>query len=255
MLLEFFLVMATMNKKEIPLELTLVVPCYNEAQIIEENLPQLIRFLETIKISYEIIIIDDYSKDATVVLVQNMIQRINKHIIFIQHSQNKGRGYTVREGIFLAKGKFVGFIDIDLEVPEYYILPAIMKLREKADVVVGKRLYKVTLSFSSLLRWVTSKGYNALMRYVLKISFSDTEAGFKFFKKEKILPVVKVTENNHWFWDTEIIALSYYLHLNIYELPVIFNRNLYKTSTVKVFRDTWIYFQELIKFQKRIKNM
>ena len=83
----------------------------------------------------------------------------------------------------------------------------------------------------------------------------DTEAGYKFFNRNKILPLLGKIQDTYWFWDTEIIALSYYLHLNIYELPVIFNRNLYKTSTVKVFRDAWLYFQELIKFQKRIKNM
>lgn len=243
------------EKQENSIELTLIIPCYNEAQIIEESLPRLEYFLEMVKISYEIIIIDDCSKDATVRLIQDMIKDMSKNITFIQHSQNKGRGYTVREGISLAKGKYVGFIDIDLEIPEYYILPALMKLREDADVVIGKRLYTVAFSFSSLLRWITSRGYSFLMRNALKIPFSDTEAGFKFFNRERILPIVKQTENNHWFWDTEIVALSYYKDLRIDDLPVVFTRNLYKTSTVKIFRDTVIYVQEIIKFKKRIKNL
>lgn len=244
-----------MNRKETFPELTVIVPCYNEAQIIEETFPRLQRFLETIQISYEIIIIDDCSKDNTVAFIQKMIGNRSKIIQFIQHSQNKGRGYTVREGISLAKGTYVGFIDIDLEVPEFYILPAIMKLRENKDIVIGQRFYRVTLSFSSLLRWSTSRGYNKIIRYILKLPLTDTETGFKFFKRDRILPIIRLTENNHWFWDTEIVALSYYKNLKIEELPVVFTKVPHKISTVRIVHDTLTYFQQLLKFRKKIRKL
>ncbi|MBS3152094.1 glycosyltransferase family 2 protein [Candidatus Woesearchaeota archaeon] len=238
--------------KENNIELSLVIACYNEEEIIEETLPRLKNFLDLTNIKYELIIIDDKSKDRTVDLV-NKIIKDHKNTKFVVHKNNTGRGGVIKEGINLASGKYVGFIDIDLEVPEHYIFPAIILLRKKNDVVIARRFYKIKPS--ALLRWFTGTGYVALMRNIIKLKFTDTEAGFKFFNREKILPVLKLTENNHWFWDTEIVAMSYFNKLKIAELPVVFIRREDKTSTVKLFSDTYKYFISLMKFRKRLKKL
>ena len=237
--------------KKIDIELSLVIACYNEEEIIEETLPKVKNFLDLTNINYELIIIDDKSKDRTVELI-NKIIRNYKNTRFIIHKNNGRRG-TIKEGVWLAKGKYVGFLDIDLEVPEYYILPAINLLKNKNDVVIARRFYKIKPS--TILRWITSIGYVMLMRLITKIKFEDTEAGFKFFNRERILDIIKLTENNHWFWDTEVVAVSYFNKLKIAELPVVFTRRDDKTSTVKLFSDTYKYFTSLMKFRKRLKRL
>ncbi len=233
------------------MELSLIIACYNEAETIEDTLPRVKNFLDSMGISYELIIIDDVSKDDTVALLKKTIQGWS-HCTLLEHKSNAGRGGVIKEGIRMAKGKYVGFLDIDLEVPEYYILPA-MNLLKNADVVIANRLYK--MKFSTIIRWITGNGYVVLMRLFLHLRFEDTEAGFKFFDREKILPLLKLTENDHWFWDTEVVAISHFNNLKIKEIPVVFTRRDDKTSTVKLFSDSLKQFKALIGFRKKLKEL
>lgn len=237
--------------KENDIDLSMIIACYNEAETIEDTLPRVRNFLDLIESKYELIIIDDKSKDNTVSLVRSLIKEYS-NVTLIAHERNSGRGAVIKEGIRLAKGKNVGFLDIDLEVPEHYILPCLMLLK-KADMVIVNRLYY--FSFETLLRWITTNGYTLLMRWFIHLKYKDTEGGYKFFNREKILPVLALTENDHWFWDTEIVAMSHFTKLRIAELPVVFMRRRGKTSTVKLFSDSWKQFKALLNFRKQLKRL
>lgn len=229
-------------------DLSVVIPCYNEMQILSQSIFLLTEFLDSTNLTYELIVIDDFSKDGTGQEIPK-IALTYPQIRYYLHEKNLGRGGTVSEGIRLAKSDIVGYLDIDLEIPQWYILPAYLMLQKGADMVMANRIdYKLHLKI--FIRWITNKGYNFLTRKLLGVSFTDTEAGFKFFKKEKILPVLDEIEDNGWFWDTEIVIRSFYRGLKINELPSLFIKNLEKTSTVKVFSDSVDYFRKLIKFRK-----
>ncbi len=231
-------------------DLTIVLACYNEMEHINKSLSELIDFLDCTKFKYEIIMIDDCSKDKTAEEIPKLAKKYPQ-IRFYLHKKNIGRGGTVSEGIKLARGKIVGFLDIDLETPQWYILPAYIYIKKGYDLVTAHRIYK--LSIRTLIRAILSRGYNFLTRIMLKIPFQDTEAGFKFFNKEKILSVLEETKDKGWFWDTEIITRAYYKNYKIKMLPTLFIRKPYKTSTVKLFSDGVDYFKKLLKFRKEIK--
>jgi len=240
-----------MNKKIKRIELSVIVPCYNEMQIINESIAELIDFLDNTKLKYELIMIDDFSTDGTRQEIPKLARRY-PNIRWFFHEKNIGRGGTVTEGIKLAKGNVVGFIDIDLETPPWYILPAYIKVKKGYDIVTAHRIYK--LNIKRLFRWITSRGYNFLLRILLKAPFLDTEAGFKFFNRKKILPILEEIEDKKWFWDTELIMRSYYRGYKIKEIPTLFIRKDNKTSTVKLVSDSLDYFRKLLKFRKDIKN-
>jgi hypothetical protein len=101
----------------------------------------------------------------------------------------------------------------------------------------------------------SSRGYNWLMKKMLGVDLRDTEAGFKFFNREKILSILDKVENPHWFWDTEIMALSYYSQLNIIEMPTLFVRRADKKSTVRVLPDVWHYLKSLYSFRKKTRRL
>lgn len=231
--------------------LSVVLPCYNEMEILHQSIFLLTDFLDNTNLSYELILIDDFSHDGT----REEIPKIAKtypQIRYFLHKKNLGRGGTVSEGIRLAEAEIVGYLDIDLEIPQWYILPAFLMLQKGADMVMANRIdFKLHLKI--FIRWITNRGYNILTRKILGVSFTDTEAGFKFFKKEKILPVLDDIEDNGWFWDTEIVIRSFYKGLKIGELPSLFIKNLEKTSTVHVFKDSMDYFIKLIKFRKKAR--
>lgn len=228
-------------------DLSLIVPCYNEEPHLEKNLRKIIWILNNLKINYEIILIDDCSTDETKNVINKLINNGNKNIKAIFHSHNVGRGGTVTEGIKIAEGAVAGFLDIDLEVSEQYIPSFYWKIIEGYDMVIAKRSYEFTMS--KLIRYVASKGYSFLVRHLLHSPFGDTEAGYKFFNREKILPILNKIKDKHWFWDTEIVMRGYLAGLKIAEMPAIFTRNPEKKSTVKVISDSTLYFKNLIKFK------
>ena len=159
------------------------------------------------------------------------------------------------EGLRLAKGDIAGFIDVDLEVSPSYILEIINKLRDdNVDAVIGHRYYPISLlSINSLMRFLSTKIYSSIVRNILKLPIQDTESGYKFFKRNKILKVLSRVKDRRWFWDTEIVARSIFGGLRIKEVPVLFLRNPNKTSTVNLFSDTMQYLTALYRFKKSLK--
>ena len=234
------------------IDLSLIIPCFNEEKILDISLAEIESVLENSRISYEIILIDDKSTDKTVKSLKKYEKKKNYSVYY--HEVNQGRGKTVSDGITVSRGKVVGFIDIDLEVSPLYIPYFVNKIiRREADVVTGYRIYRD--SIISLHRMILSRGYSILVRKLLSINHKDTETGYKFFNRKKIIPVLKQTTSNHWFWDTEIISLAYKSKLKIIEIPVLFLRRLDKKSTVHVVKDTYDYLVHLYKFRRRLSKL
>jgi dTDP-4-amino-4,6-dideoxygalactose transaminase len=231
------------------LDLSLIIPCYNDAPHLHKSLDEIIAVLEHTKIRYEIILIEDCGPDDTRDRIEEYVSKHRNYPIrTVFHQANVGRGGTVTEGIEMARGTIVGFIDIDLEIPARYIPVAIEPLRRgSADVVLADRTYKFQ-SFS-LMRLILSLGYRKLVQWLLHTSSMDTEAGFKFFRKEPILPVLKTIKDTRWFWDTEVCVRSVDAGLRMHQEPVLFVRKREKASTVHVFGDSYASLVRLLRFR------
>jgi len=236
-----------------PLDLSLVLACYNEGQVIEDSVAEIVSILDSTRYAYEIIFVDDCSTDRTRELIEEIIgQYPDKRMSRIFHEQNKGRGGTVSDGIRAAEGVVAGFIDVDLEVHAHYIPSCVNAVENGADVAVGRRVYKLNLR--SLDRYLMSTGYVWLVRRLLGVDLHDTETGYKFFKRERILPVLDEIEDQRWFWDTEVMVRSYYKDYQIAEIPCLFLRRFDKISTVSPLSDSLDYFRKLWRFRKTVKN-
>ncbi|MEK9143919.1 MAG: glycosyltransferase [Patescibacteria group bacterium] len=229
-------------------DVSLIIACYNEENLLRESVARITSVLNDSVFSYELIFVDDKGSDGTREVIASLVKK-NKNFRAVYHSVNQGRGKTVRDGIAVAKGKVVGFVDIDLEVSPVYISEFVrMILGGKADVVTGLRVYREGVI--SIHRSILSRGYSWLVRSVLGIPLQDTETGYKFFNRKKIFPVIKKTKNNGWFWDTEVMTYAHYLGLSIKEVPVLFVRRFDKTSSVRLVHDTFQYIKNLVGFHK-----
>jgi glycosyltransferase involved in cell wall biosynthesis len=234
-------------------DLSLIIPCYNEGEIFEQNVKKVFSVLEQTDFSYEVIFVEDCSTDKTLAKIKKIIKanpRFNLGVIY--HQKNLGRGRAVADGFLEARGKIVGFIDIDLEVPADYIPRFVNAINEGNDLAIANRVYDLKLR--NLTRWIASKGYIFLRDLLLKTDFQDTEAGYKFFNRQKILPVLKKTKDSGWFWDTEIMVRSKKANLKIIEIPTVFIKNFEKKSTVNLIPDSIEYFIKLVKFNKEFKK-
>jgi glycosyltransferase involved in cell wall biosynthesis len=235
-------------------DLTLVLACYNEAQIFENNIKQIFEVLDNTTLQYEVIFVDDGSKDNTRDLIDQLLQTDQEHCLSkLFHEQNVGRGGTVADGMRRAKGEIVGFIDIDLETHARYIPSCVLAIKKGADIAMAERIYK--FSWRSLDRYLLSRGYAWLVHSLFDLPVKDTETGFKFFKRLQILPVLEEIKDKGWFWDTEIIVRSHLKGYRIDELPCLFVRRFDKRSTVKVIPDVWDYFVKLWAFRAEVKSL
>lgn len=234
------------------MDVSLILPCYNEGPYLEGNLRSIYNLLTTLNLSFEMLIIEDKSTNDTLARVQEFVKE-RPHVQLFAHEINRGRGFTVSEGIKKAVGAVVGYIDVDLEVDCHNILPFIFKVMEGSDVVSGFRIYKIRWWDP---RWILSRGYFHIAKLLCHwhTPFHDTEAGFKFFNREKILPVIHEVEDHHWFWDTEVMVRAYYHGLTMAEVPILFIRKNQAFSTLHSFSDTFYYLKKLLGFRKVIRQ-
>lgn len=240
------------RERDRPLDVSVVLPCYNERLVIEESTAEITRVLELTRLSWEIIFVDDLSRDDTVARAERLCARDGR-LRLLRHERNTGRGRTATDGLRAARGAIAGYLDIDLEVPAHSILPAIDAIRAGAEVVTAWRIY--TLNLALIHRLILSKGYSQLVRAQLGIPLRDTETGFKFFNRERILPVLDQTRNPGWFWDTEVMARAYFAGLRIVEMPAIFIKRNEIPTTVRIVPDTIEYLRQLRRFRPEARRL
>ena len=234
-------------------DFSLVLACYNEESIIDDRIRKIFAVLDALQFSNEVIFVDDASGDGTRHCIDRILsENPRRNLRKIEHAQNTGRGGAVADGIRAARGRFVGFIDIDLEVGPNYILPCLLALDQGYDVATACRFYK--LRVGSMHRLVMSRGYSTLVRRQTGVTLRDTETGFKFFRRDRISAVLEQVQDQGWFWDTEIMVRAYRAGLRIVELPALLVRCTDKKSTVRIWRDSLDYFRKLRQFSRAISE-
>lgn len=238
-------------------DFSLILACYCESPHLYKNVELLAEYLSATIFRCEIIFVEDSSPDDTFEKILQCEELLRKHKIsyqILRHPVNMGRGATVQDGFIVARGDVVGYIDIDLEHPMDALLSMLIRIRKgECDAVVAHRVsYK---KFINPLRTWMSEGYKALVHRLLALPVADTEAGLKLFNREKILPVLAQIEDKAWFWDTEIVHRAHLAGLVFGEQTIVFKRNIDKKSTVRVFRDSWVYFKTLLKYSQNKNKM
>lgn len=235
-------------------EISVVLACYNEEEVLESSFGEIVDTLRSAGRPFEIIFVDDVSRDGTRDLIQGLVERHPElDLSVILHETNRGRGATVSDGFRAARGEFTGYLDVDLEVHCRYIPALVQALEHGADVATVRRIYAFQLR--SLDRYFMSRGYTWLVRHLLKLPFHDTETGYKFFRRERLLPLLDEVEDPGWFWDTEIMARALCRGLDVVEIPGAYIRRFDKTSTVSGIRDSVRYLRRLMAFRNVLEEL
>jgi glycosyltransferase involved in cell wall biosynthesis len=236
-----------------PPHVSVVLACYNEAEHIEQSFREIRETLVQSAWGFEILFVDDLSRDGTREILKEIVES-HRHLDLrlILHETNRGRGATVTAGFRAARGTFAGYLDVDLEVHCRYIPSLVRALERGADIATVRRIY--AFQIASLDRYFMSRGYSFLVRKLLDIPVRDTETGYKFFRRETVLPLLDEIEDEGWFWDTEFMALAARRGLTIEEIPGAYIRRSDKTSTVRGLSDSVRYFRQLLAFRRTLKG-
>jgi dolichyl-phosphate beta-glucosyltransferase len=237
-------------------EVSLVLACYNEGPGLAGSVAAIVSVLDATRFSYELIFVDDGSRDPTPELIGEIAEKYRGwvEVQAILHPVNVGRGGAVRNGMRVARGEIIGFVDVDLEIGARYIVPGVLAIRRGADVAVARRVFR--LDFRSVPRHIMSRGYAWLVRRLLRLRGpSDTEAGFKFFRRGSLMPLLAQATETGWFWDTEMMALADVAGLEVVDLPCLYVRQFERASSVRPLHDSLEYLVKLWRFRRRLRAL
>jgi glycosyltransferase involved in cell wall biosynthesis len=203
------------------MKVSIIVPCYNELNTIEEIV---LRLLKYVKYDKEIIIVDDGSSDGTEDIIRNKLSsQVSK---LIQNDKNYGKGYSVRKGIQAATGDIIVIQDADLEYHPSDLNKLIEPIKNGfADVVYGSRFIS-TEERRVLNYWHSVGNYflTFLSNVFTNINLTDMEVGYKVFKSE-ILKNIDLKENRFGF-EPEVTAKISNKNIRIFEVGIkYFGRN------------------------------
>ncbi len=199
------------------IELSLIVPAFNEEELIEETLFSLDEAVKDKKLSYEIVVVDDGSKDQTLLKAKKYASR-NGHIRVVSYNKNVGKGFAIKKGFMQAKGQVIVFIDSDLDIDLGTITDYVDAL-ENGDIVVATKWHPDSKVEMPLRRKILSHGFNVLSRILTGAKLRDTQVGLKAMRKEAFDSIFPRLCVKRYAFDVELLAVANLYGLKIVEMP------------------------------------
>lgn len=230
--------------------LSIVIPAYNEETRLGPNLGPIFTFLNKHYPKYELIIVNDGSRDNTATTVQQAI-RHEPRAKLISYTPNRGKGFAVRTGVRATTGDLVLFMDADLSTPLSEI-PKILALITTADIVIGSRGLSTSTITSRppLFRRFASVVFDQVKYFLVGLrQFKDTQCGFKLFKGPIARQLFALGRIDRFMFDSEILYLAERAGLTIVEMPV-FWADVPAGSTVKFWEGIYFMFRDLWRIRR-----
>ncbi len=201
--------------------LSVIIPAYNEANRLPLTLIDVDKHLMEQEYSYEIVVVNDGSKDDTAEVVRRFIPLI-ENLKLIDNPKNHGKGWVVRQGMLSAKGTWRLFMDADNSTSVTEFNKMIPYFREGYEVVVGSRDVKGAKMLPPqpfYRRWLGDIG-NLIIQALLLRGIWDTQCGFKCFSDEAAERIFHLAKIDRWGFDVEVLVLAKELGYQIKEMPV-----------------------------------
>lgn len=198
-----------------------VVPAYNESERLAVSLPKIFDYVRQRQLQSEVIVVNDGSTDDTAAVVRGFMQ-LNPDVRLVENPGNRGKGYSVRNGMLHAQGDVVMFTDADLSSPIYEAEKLFAALQQGADVAIGSRWLRAELQTERQpwYRQLYGRLFNLALRITLGLKFRDTQCGFKAFTREAAQTIFTRQRIERWGFDPELLFLANKFKLRTAEVAV-----------------------------------
>ena len=200
---------------------SIVIPAYNESARLGVTLEKVLAYVHTQKWNAEIIVVNDGSRDNTADIVRGLAEK-DAALRLVENPGNRGKGYSVRNGMLNARGGVVLFSDADLSSPIEEAPKLLKALEEGADIAIGSRWLRAETQTQRqpLYRQLFGRVFNLLLRLTLGLQFKDTQCGFKAFKQPAVQAIFPLQKIERWGFDPEILFLARKFKFKVQEVPV-----------------------------------
>lgn len=215
-------------------ELSVIVPAYNEEERLPLMMDEALEYLEEKKkklksFTYEVIVVDDGSKDKTTQTAQSYCNKYGSDKIrVLTLAKNRGKGGAIRLGMFSARGRYLLFADADgaSKFSDLTKLENEMKKMEKDTsnraLVCGSRahLEEESIAQRSLFRTILMKGFHFVVWFLCVRGIKDTQCGFKLLTREAAILLFSNLHVERWAFDVDMLFLAQYFHIPVGEVAI-----------------------------------
>jgi len=220
------------------ISISVIIPCFNCENSILKDVKKILSKLKKLKITFEIILVNDGSADTTLKELE-LSRRLSKKIKIISYNINVGKSFAINKAI--KKSKYRHIVMIDNNLPYFEALKIVIKkLQKNYDLVFVNRrdkksfIKKRILSLYQIFRFVIGYAISLIIKYKLKFDIEglDTQAGLKGFKKIKNFNKIKFI-SKIFFLDLELMYIYYVNRKKFFSVPVKYE--VPKKSSIKIF--------------------
>jgi len=203
-----------------PIELSIVIPAYNEERRLPLTLERIRAFVQTWPAASEVIVVDDGSTDATAAVVRKMSGGWSA-LRLVQNPGNRGKGYSIRHGMLEAQGRIVLFTDADLSAPIIEAEKLVAALCNH-DAAIGSRALdrRLIAVHQPRSRELAGTLFNYAVKLLLWLPFEDTQCGFKAFVRAPTRILFEQQRIERFGFDPELLFLARRHGLSVAEVPV-----------------------------------
>jgi len=206
--------------------LSVIIPAFNEENIIRATLENVFEYLTQQKFDYEVIVVNDGSSDSTSDIITELTSH-HSNLKLINLEKNMGKGCAVKMGMLAAKGRYRLFMDADnsTSIEHFELMKPI--LESGSEIIIGSRRVKGAkiAVHQSWLRENSGRLFNFTVRIINGLPYSDTQAGFKVFSNAAAEKIFKLQSLSGWAFDIELLLLANKLGYKIREVPIIWKNN------------------------------
>jgi len=230
------------------IKLSVIIPCYNEQKRFRKGLDHYYSYLKRQRYPWELIFVNDGSKDNTYKLMQKTTRGKSK-IKVISYSKNHGKGYAVVCGVKAARGQYILFTDLDHSVPINTVGSFFDYFKKGYQVVIGSRRVRGAkiLIHQHPLRELLGRGFSLLVRFLIDWQIKDTTCGFKAFSNQAAKKIFEKITIYNWAFDAEILFLCKKFKIKFAQAPVTWSD--VRGTKVSLTRDIFSSLIGLIKIR------
>jgi len=231
-----------------PVTYSIILPAYNERARIADTLNRILAHATQCGWNVEVIVVNDGSTDDTAEIVRKCAGE-HPALRLLENPGNRGKGYSVRNGMLRARGDILLFSDADLSSPIEEADKLFAAIGEGADIAIGSRWLdrRLQIRRQPLHRRLFGRIFNLALRAILGLQFKDTQCGFKAFTRQSAQAIFPLQKIERWGFDPELLYLARKFGFAVREVPVSWSHR--EGTRIHPLRDGIRMFGELLRIR------